>query len=65
VRKRPGDDFFVLRYGFFFLPEARQVMEHYKPLFDPGKSDPARVLPPKVFDLPDFLSGFAIWNHAR
>ena len=39
-------------------------MEHFKPLFGPGNSDPAKILPLNVLDLPDILSGFAFWNFA-
>ena len=37
-------------------------MEHFKPLFGPGNSDPAKVLPLNDLDLPYFLSGLASWN---
>ena len=54
---------------FFFkdvelVPINREVMEDFKPLFGSGTSDPAKILPLKVWDLPDFLSvsGSAFWD---
>ena len=31
------------------LPESREVMEHFKSLFGPGNSDPAKILPLKIW----------------
>ena len=39
-------------------------MQHFKLLFSPGTSGPAKIRPLKVWDLPDFLSGFALWYFA-
>ena len=39
-------------------------MGHFKPLFGSGTSDPAKILPLKVWDLPGYLSGSALWNFA-
>ena len=56
--------FFFSSKDLRLVPETRQVMEHFKLLFGSGTSGPAKIRPLKVLDLPDFLSGFALWDFA-
>ena len=46
------------------VPETREVMEHFKLVFGSGTSSPAKIRPLKNWYLPDFLSGFALWDFA-
>ena len=55
--------------NFFFenlslVPETSAAMGHFKLVSGSGTSDPAQIWPLKNWHLPDFLSGFALWNFA-
>ena len=55
--------------NFFFenlslVPETSYVKEHFKLVFGSGTSDLAKIRPLKNWYLPDFLSGFALWDFA-